>query len=147
MDIFDVIRRDHEKHRTLVGLLVKTSGDSKGRRELFERLEAELSAHAKAEEMSLYASLMAEDDTVGKARHSVAEHKEVDDFLKDLRDTDRSSPGWLAAARDLRERLEHHMDEEEKQVFPLAGRIFSDEDKLRLATVFREEKEAEMKRS
>ena len=143
MDIFEVIRADHEKHRALIDLLVKTSGDSHGRRELLDRLEAELTAHAKAEEMSLYASLMSDELSVEKARHSVAEHKEVDDFLKELRDTDFSSPGWLAAARDLKERLEHHMKEEEDQVFPLAGQVLSENDKPKLASIFMNEKAAE----
>lgn len=137
MDIFEALREDHGKQRTLIELVVETSGDSDGRAELFSRLESELVRHAAAEERHFYRHLMKHDATMDKARHSVAEHQELDEMLAELRKTDRSSPGWLVAARKLAERLVHHLDEEEHQVFQEAGKVLSDEDKRELATAYR----------
>ena len=79
MTIFDAIRADHETQRTLIDILVDTTGDSEGRNEIFAKLEVELEAHAGAEERHFYVPLMEVDMTQDQARHSVAEHKELDD--------------------------------------------------------------------
>ena len=137
MNIFEAIREDHEKQRTLVDLLVKTHGDSAGRDELYERLKSELERHERAEERFFYVPLMEQDLTQEKARHSVAEHHEIDELLEELEETDRSSSGWLATAKKLGERLIHHLDEEEHEVFQLAGKAMSEAETESLAKEYR----------
>jgi hemerythrin superfamily protein len=61
------------------------------RRELFEELRKELQAHAAAEEEALYSVMLANPELRDEARHSVSEHKEVDDLLGELTDKDPSS--------------------------------------------------------
>jgi hemerythrin-like domain-containing protein len=139
MTIFEALRDDHEKQRTLVDLLVKTEGDSDGRRELFDRLKRELEAHAAAEERYFYAPLMDVDVTQDQARHSVAEHKELDDYVEQLEGYDMSGSQWIQTARELAERLVHHLDEEEVEVFPVAGKALTDEQKTSLATEYRDD--------
>lgn len=131
--IFEALRADHIKQRTLIDLLTKTHGDSNGRKELFKRLKRELDNHAKAEERYFYVPLMEEDSTQEKARHSVAEHHELDELVEKLEETDPSSPAWLATAKKLSEQLIHHLDEEEHEVFQLAGKALADEQKEALA--------------
>lgn len=137
MDIFESLREDHQKQRTLVSLLTKTHGDSNGRNELFARLKRELKNHEAAEERYFYSPLMEEDESQTQARHSVAEHHEIDELIEELEKTDCSSSGWISTARKLEEKLIHHLDEEEQQVFQLAGRTLSDSQKERLAEEYR----------
>lgn len=139
MTIFEALRESHDKQRTLLDLLVKTQGDSDGRDELFSRLRAELEHHAGAEERALYVPMMEHDMTQEKARHSVAEHHEIDELIETLQQTDYSSPAWLATARRLQEMVTHHLDEEEQEVFQLAGRVFDDGTKQTLAETYQEE--------
>jgi hemerythrin-like domain-containing protein len=73
------------------------------------------------------------DLTQDNARHSVAERKELDDCVEQLEGYDMSGPQWIQTARDLRERLLHHFDEEEKEVFPVAGKALSNDDEETLA--------------
>jgi len=135
--IFEALRDDHEIQRTLIGILVDTHGDSNGRREIFHKVRRELRAHAAAEERYFYVPLMESDTTQDQARHSVAEHKELDDYLEQLEQYDRTAPQWLVTARQLADRLIHHLDEEETEVFPVAGRVLSDDDKAKLAEDYR----------
>ena len=137
MTIFEALRADHDTQRTLGKILIKTSGDSEGRSELFEKLKNALEAHAIAEERHFYVPLIKDDLTQEHARHSVAEHKELDDYVDELDKMDMSSPGWLPLAKKLHDRLVHHLDEEEKQVFPLAGKVLSDLQKTELAADYR----------
>ncbi len=145
MTIFEAIRADHETQRTLIDLLVKTEGDSDGRNELFARLKRELTSHAAAEERYFYVPLMEVDLTQDAARHSVAEHKELDDFIEQLEGYDMAGSQWLQTARELAERLVHHLDEEEKEVFPVAGKALTDEQKNSLADEYRADMERHKK--
>lgn len=142
MTIFDSLRDDHQKQRTLVDLVVKTTGDSDGREELWARLKRELEAHAGAEERYFYVPLMEHDLTQDKARHSVSEHKELDDFIEQLDEYEMSGPQWLQTAKELAHKLTHHLDEEEQEVFQLAGKALTDGQKESLA----KEYEADMTR-
>ena len=139
MTIFEALRADHETQRTLADLLTKTKGDSDGRNELFARLKRELEAHAGAEERYFYVPLMEHDLTQEKARHSVAEHKELDDLVEKLEEYDMSGSQWLQTAEELAHLLTHHLDEEEQEVFQLAGKALSEAEKTSLANDYDED--------
>ncbi len=142
MTLFEDLRTSHDKQRRLLELLVKTHGDSEGRDDLFKRLRAELENHAAAEERALYIPMMEHDMTQEKARHSVAEHHEIDELLETLEATEYESPGWLASAKKLQHLVTHHLDEEEQEVFQLAGRALGDSEKASLAKTYRQEMES-----
>ena len=139
MNIYEALREDHDKQRTLLDLLTKTSGDSEGRRELFEKTKDALQRHAAAEERFFYVPLFKDDLTQDKSRHSVAEHHELDELIEKLEQTDRTSPTWLVTAKALADRVIHHLDEEEQEVFQISGKVLTDAQKLDLAKQYRSE--------
>ena len=136
MNIFEALRSDHESQRDLVARLLQTEGDSPERRDLFARLTTEMEAHAGAEERYFYVPLMEQDLTQEKARHSVAEHHELDEFLEQLHEYDMSGSQWIQTARDLAHRLTHHLDEEEHEVFQLAGKALTEQQKTDLGAEY-----------
>ena len=125
----------------------ETHGDSEDRRTLFEKFRVEVSAHAAAEEESLYATMLGKPDLRDDARHSVSEHKEVDDFLGELADMDMSSSGWLTKFKEMRHRYEHHIDEEEEDMFPAAAKGLTDAEEAELAEIFETRKPRELDRA
>jgi hemerythrin-like domain-containing protein len=139
--IFEAIRDDHQTQRTLVDLVLKTQGASDGRQELWDRLKREIEAHAAAEERYFYVPLIEHDLTQDAARHSVAEHKELDDYVEQLEGYDMSGSQWLQTARALGERLTHHLDEEEREVYPIAGRVLPEDAKVSLGADYLDEME------
>tara|TARA_R110002020_G_scaffold79354_6_gene198979 strand:+ start:165 stop:632 length:468 start_codon:yes stop_codon:yes gene_type:complete len=142
-DIFTRLKQDHDRHRAMLERVADTSGDSKERRDSFEKLRIDVSAHANAEEQSLYAEMLSRPDLQDKGRHSVAEHKEAEDYFEELVDMEFSSTGWLTRFKTLRERLEHHMDEEENEIFAAAKKDLSEERAEELARIFNERKPVE----
>jgi hypothetical protein len=134
--IFEALRDDHERQRDLIARLVGTEGDSVERRRIFDELKVELHAHAGAEERFFYNPLMEHDLTQDKARHSVAEHKELDDFVEQLDEYDMSAPQWLVTAKELAHRLTHHLDEEEHEVFQVAGKALKETEKDELGASY-----------
>jgi hemerythrin superfamily protein len=125
MDIYARLREDHGKQRGLGAGLLETSGDSAERERLFRLLKNEVQAHAAAEEQTFYAELIAMSDGQERARHSIAEHKEAADLLEELSNIDMSSSAWITRYRQLHERLVHHLDEEEDEVFGRARELIS----------------------
>lgn len=123
--IYQDLKADHDRQRKMFDAIADTSGDSEERRSGFEALRKELQAHAAAEEESLYATMLSDPELRDEARHSVSEHKEIDDMLADLFETDMSSPAWLVKFKELRHRYFHHIDEEEEEMFPAAAKGLS----------------------
>lgn len=141
MTIFEELRADHDKQRKMIEQVLATSGASEERDRLFRDLKEELEAHAAAEERYFYVPLMQFDQTQEKARHSVAEHHELDELIEAVSSSEQDSPGWLAQAKNLADKLLHHLEEEEQEVFPVAGKVLSDNEKGSLASDYRSEME------
>ncbi|MFW8591611.1 hemerythrin domain-containing protein [Glaciecola sp. 2405UD65-10] len=142
MKIFEALRKDHDKQRALIKLLLETSGDTSVRDEYFTQLKEELESHAIAEERHFYAPLMQADDTIELSRHGIAEHHEIDEFIATLEDTEKSSPAWLSTFKKLAEKVEHHLAEEEREFFQQAGKTLSEQDKSKLASKYIAEMDA-----
>ena len=136
--IYDLLKEDHDKHRDLLAKIAETEGDSEERRTLFTKFREDVTAHANAEEQSLYAEMLSRPDLQDDGRHSVAEHKELDDLLAELGDMDMSSPGWLLRFKTLRHDYEHHIEEEEEDMFPAADEGLTTKAEKRLAEIYKD---------
>jgi hemerythrin superfamily protein len=145
--IFKDLIADHDRQRALLKRIGDNPGTDAPRRDAFEALRLDLQAHAAAEEESLYATMLADPELREDARHSVSEHKEVDDFLGELLDLDFGSDEWDEKFAEMRHRYEHHIDEEEEEMFPTAAEHLSDAEEERLARVFEARKPAELERA
>ena len=139
MNIFEALRQDHEKQRLLLKILVETHGDTAARREYFDELKDELERHAAAEERHFYVPLMDDDNAVELSRHGIAEHHEIDELVEKLDGTEFSSPAWLRFLKQLKEQVEHHLDDEEQEFFQIAGRILNEKQKKALGEAYRNE--------
>ncbi|HEX8300844.1 hemerythrin domain-containing protein [Sphingomonas sp.] len=143
--IFQDLKADHDRHRKMLAELARA--DCADRAALFEALRVEISAHAAAEEESLYATMLGNPDLRDEARHSVSEHKEVDDFFGELIELDAESPEWTTKFKEMRHRYEHHIDEEEEEMFPSASEKLTLADEQRLAEIFERRKPKEIVRA
>jgi iron-sulfur cluster repair protein YtfE (RIC family) len=145
--IFADLKQDHDRQRKLLARLGETQGAGDERETLFETLRQELQAHAAAEEESLYAAMLACPDLREDARHSVSEHKEVDDMLGELVEMGMGASGWRAKFEEMRHRYLHHIDEEEEDMFPAAAKGLTKEAEERITKVFERRKPRELERA
>lgn len=143
-DIFTILKSDHELHREMLEQIAETVGDTPERRDLFEAFRVEVTAHAAAEEQSLYATMLGDPELQEDGRHSVAEHKEIDDLLGELQETDMATGAWLTKFKEMRHRYEHHIEEEEEEMFPAAEKEFSKKLAQELGAKFDRRKPAEL---
>lgn len=142
MKIFEALRRDHDKQRALIKLLLETTGESSTREEYYNQLKNELTEHAVAEERHFYAPLMQADQTIALSRHGIAEHHQIDKFIAELDETSMSSSAWLSIFKQLAHKVEHHLEEEEREFFQQAGKALSEKEKVSLAEDYLAEMDA-----
>jgi hypothetical protein len=145
--IFADLKADHDRHRALIREIADKQSASARRQAAYEQLRLDVTAHAAAEEESLYATMLADPELREDARHSVSEHKEIDDFFGELAGLEFGSGDWEQVFAKLRHRYEHHIDEEEEEMFPAAAERLSAEEEARIAAVFEKRKPRELARA
>jgi hypothetical protein len=57
----------------------------------------------------------------------------MDEMVEELEKQDPAAPGWMAGAKKLCEKIEHHLQEEETKFFQEAGKVLTEQQKLSLA--------------
>ncbi|VVQ30725.1 hypothetical protein PS943_01985 [Pseudomonas fluorescens] len=144
MNIFEALRESHDRQRTYADALIQTSGDTPERVEAYKQLKSEVQAHETAEERYFYIPLMEFDNGVDLSRHAIAEHHEMDEMMEELDETEMSSPAWLANAKKLAEKVNHHLEEEEQKFFQMAGKLLDDKQKETLAGQYEKEYKAQL---
>ncbi|TPG82619.1 hemerythrin domain-containing protein [Pseudomonas mandelii] len=144
MNIFEALRESHDRQRTYAEALIQTSGDTPERVEAYKQLKSELQAHETAEERHFYIPLMEFDNGVDLSRHAISEHHEMDEMMEELDETEMSSPAWLAVAKKLAEKVNHHLEEEEQKFFQMAGKLLDDKQKETLAGQYEKEYKAQL---
>ena len=145
-DIFERLIQDHNHHRQLIKAIEATSGESDERKSLYEEFRTDAKAHASAEEVTLYATLMAEVEMREYARHAAADHHEIDEAIKEVDETDMSSSGWLAKFGKLKETFLDHLKEEEETIFPDARKDLGEAKSVELRDAFNALKPEEVER-
>lgn len=131
--IFEAIREDHDIQRDLCKRILDTSGETKDRKQLWKALKAELQGHEIAEERHFYKPLIDNDMMIEHARHGIAEHHEIDELIEKVDEADMDSAAWLTYAKQLADKVEHHLEDEEHSFFQLAGKVFTEKQKTELS--------------
>ena len=132
-DAIALLKQDHEKVRELLDDLEKAAMDDGGEAEtLLETIEAELRVHTTIEEEIFYPAFReaaSKKDDTKLYYEAVEEHHVVDIVLPEIEKGETGSPEFAAKAKVLKDLVEHHAEEEEKEMFPRARKLM-DKDEL-----------------
>jgi hemerythrin superfamily protein len=143
MDIYGVIKQDHDLMRSMLDGLCKTeNGEAEQREAQFTPLKNELMMHQQVEEAVLYASLKDIEETRPDALEAIAEHHLVNGLLEELGLMPKDSDEWFAKFGVLKELVEHHMREEEEDFFAAARKVLDDQQAVELGAQMRSKKDA-----
>ena len=121
------------EHRRFDALLAQGERTRKGRRELLESLIAELAAHERMEEQVLYPALLSYSHTRETLTEGLHEHDSAEALENALRGIPTDGEEWDVRFKALKENLQHHMEHEERHLFPVARGLFSREQLQELA--------------
>ena len=127
MNAIELLKNDHETVKDILNQLSETTERAlKKRVELLGKLEMELTIHTTIEEDILYpayreAGSKEEEKMYFEAKE---EHRAVDSLvLPDLKATEPGTVEFAARVKVCQELLEHHIEEEEQEMFPQARKL------------------------
>lgn len=120
-NILDVLKQDHEKARYLFDKIIKSGkGASSDAHKLFRELDEELELHMVAEERVFYSALKGSKEARDKVLEGYEEHLAAMTFLGTFKGPAVDDERWMAKVKVLHEMIEHHLKEEEGEIFKLA---------------------------
>lgn len=129
MNAIDLLKADHQTVKEILSQLQDSTDRAvKGRTQLLQKLEMEVTVHTKLEEELLYPAFKTagKKDDAEMYYEAKEEHRAVDSLvLPDLKVTDPSAPEFAGRVKVLKELLEHHIEEEESELFPRAEKLLS----------------------
>jgi hemerythrin-like domain-containing protein len=129
MDAFELLEKDHRKVEKIFEQLEPTTERAvKTRGELFEKLKHELDVHAHIEETILYPVLKRVAETREVTFEGYEEHGVAKRLLEEMSVMDVDSEVWTAKLKVLKENIEHHVEEEEGEMFKEARSALSQEE-------------------
>lgn len=126
MDIYDYLKADHKKVANLFKLY-ESAPTKRNKLEIFEYIKKELLVHADTEANTFYKALEAYKQDEELISHAENEHAEIKQQLKEisqLRNVDAEMDEKILL---LKKAVEHHVSEEEGNVFKAAKKILSEE--------------------
>ena len=136
-DILDTLKREHEEVKSLLADLQDAESVNE-RAELVRKIKAALVPHTKAEEKVVYDAIIAtsEDEAQTDGLEGYLEHEWASKTLERLEAADPSSAEHKAAAKVLKDLVEHHIEEEEANVWRDVRENFDEEDRVRMNAEF-----------
>ena len=127
-DSVAMLKADHQKVRDLFQQY-QAASDQTTKQQIAERVFVELETHAQLEEMVFYPAFeeAADDDGKQLIEEAHQEHQTVKDLIAELREL-AVTEEFETRFRELMENVEHHVQEEEAEMFPEAEELLAEED-------------------
>lgn len=143
-DPFKLLKEDHKKVAKLFKE-IEGAGDRaiKTKEHLFEQLKSELELHTQIEEEYMYPLLEEAEETKDMTLEAYEEHDIVKTLMGEMEDEEVGSDVWEAKLKVMKENVEHHVSEEEEELFPEAEEVLSEEQMEQLAQSIMEAKQSQ----
>ena len=142
MNVLKLLKKDHSDVQSLFGKFDRTGKSAHDKKnELFSKIRRELQLHSRAEEEIFYPALKALN---GQGRSLVAEalkqHKDIDELLTQISRLKTTDNNFDEKMETLIENVDHHIEEEEGEIFQFAEENCSGEQLEELAGQMNERK-------
>ncbi|MEP7339892.1 MAG: hemerythrin domain-containing protein [Acidobacteriota bacterium] len=128
MNALDLLIEDHEKVSNLFEQAEGTENEKK-KQQLFEQIKTELETHTHIEETIFYPALQEQEELKDLVLEAFEEHKQVKTLLREISNLTDGSEKFDAKLKVMKENVEHHVEEEETEMFPKVEQ-FMDETQL-----------------
>lgn len=137
---FEQLRRDHTEVKSLLTQMVEQGSSQSKRNDLKKQLEKALVPHMRAEETVFYPTLKENRQSRDLALEAIEEHHAAEIIFNEVLNLRPESEVWVAKCEVLKTLLEHHIQEEEQEIFKISRDLISKENIGKMLTNFAEEK-------
>jgi hemerythrin superfamily protein len=135
MDAIELLKSQHREVAELFKKIELAEGEEK--EDIFDQIADALAVHAAIEEKEFYpATRSARTDDL--LREAVEEHLGVKRIIADLLECDSADPQFDAKIKVLKENVEHHVAEEENELFPKVKKLLDKQTLLKLGEIMEE---------
>ena len=117
MDGLELLKQDHQAVKDLFDQ-IDDAEDGKQRKKLFDQIDTQLNIHAHIEETVFYPEMPKIDQLKDMVEEALAEPPEVKTLLEEIEGLDPEAEQFSASLEELMENVEHHVAEEEDEMFP-----------------------------
>src|SRR6266478_7531138 len=128
MNALEILKQDHQKVKEL--FQEARRGEQNKRKDIFDKIDTELEIHAHIEETVFYPALEEHEELKDMVAEALEEHQEVKTLLEEIEELGPESHDFGARLQELMENVEHHVEEEEGEMFAKV-RKFSMRESLR----------------
>ena len=129
MNALTLLQRDHETVKGLLRQLEPTTERAtKTRTELFDKIKTELTVHEIIEEEIFYPTLKQHPKAREIVLEGYEEHNVVDTVMGELEALSVEDETWGPKCKVMIENIEHHIEEEEGEMFQKARQVFDTEE-------------------
>ncbi len=122
MDVLALLKKEHDEAKALFKRIEEARGDEA--LTLWRRLRDELTMHEKMEETHFYPELKKEPRAEDLILEGYQEHHVLDLLKGEIDKLDPSNEEWHPKVKVLQENTEHHIKEEEEELFPKVRKIW-----------------------
>ena len=144
MNALELLKQDHRKVKELFAQ-AKAAADDKQRKQIFDRIDTELTIHAHIEETVFYPEMQQYEELKDMVEEALQEHQEVTTLLDEIETMEPNDDEFQSSLKELMETVEHHVQEEEDEMFKKARKVLSEEDAETLGTRMEEAKKEQIK--
>ena len=123
MDVLRLLEDEHDEAKSVFKTLEKAHGAEAMR--LWDRLKSMLTLHEEMEETLFYPELKAEKRTEDLILEAYQEHHVMDLLIDEISALEPSDEEWQPKLKVLQENTEHHIEEEEGELFPKVRKIWN----------------------
>lgn len=138
MDTFELLKHDHNEVKALFKQILDNHAFDPN---VYHQINYEMQLHMHAEEEYLYPVLENEEKTRDLILEAYEEHTVARDLMGKIDKSTQDEEKWLAKIKVLCDVFEHHVEEEEKDLFKLAKSIIGKEQDQEIADKIRQEKQ------
>ncbi len=146
MDALELLKQDHRKVAELFKQ-VEATKDEKKHKQLFQQIKTALEAHTHIEETILYPAFEQHEELKDLTLEAYEEHKQVKTLLREITALSEGSERFDAKLTVMGEDVEHHVKEEETEMFPKAKKHYSKEQLAELGQKMEAAKQAFTKKA
>ena len=135
MDVLELIKADHRLVETLFSEIESTDDPHK-LYEGFNQLYKALSVHTEVEEQTFYPAIRHCQNTEELVNEAQKEHDNAKQMLEDLASLSPTSAEFNKKIGNLKQVIQHHVQEEENAVFSQVRECMSEEERKQLGSEF-----------
>ena len=140
MNALQLLKDDHKKVSHLFGKVKASDSDSE-KLELFKQIKQELEVHTHIEETIFYPKLREEEKLKDIVLEGIEEHHQAKMFLREISNLSNDSEKLEPKLKVLMEDIEHHVQEEEGEMFPKVEKVFDESQLEELGKKLEQEKQ------